>query len=287
MIVKARILQSVLTALLLLQVNTSNAQEAKDPRVQLDELIARHLASIGTPQALAAVRSRALAGTAHFAFRQGGHGQMRGSARIFSEKEDIRVSLDFDSIQYPGDQFTYDGKSVAVGHVKPGLRSPLSRFLFDHGILLREGLFGGTATTAWALLNIAERRPKLMYTGLRNVEGKQQYEVSYRPRKGAGDLQVWLYFDPGTFRHTASIYKLVRTANMATDILESPYQRDSYYKLLEQFEDFRQVDGLTLPHTYKITLSVEGEPTILQDWVVSVDEIRHNTTSGFTDVVVR
>ena len=100
-------------------------------------------------------------------------------------------------------------------------------------------------------------------------------------------MQVLLYFDPETFRHTASIYKLARTANMATDITESPYQRDSYYKILEQFEDFRQVDGLTLPHTYRITFSVEGEPTIVQDWDIWIDEVRHNTPLQPDTFVVR
>jgi hypothetical protein len=74
---------------------------------------------------------------------------------------------------------------------------------------------------------------------------------------------------------------------MATEITESPYQRDSVYKILEQFEDFREVDGLTLPHTYKLTFSVEGEPTILQDWVVSIDEVRHNTTVEPNTFIVR
>ncbi len=267
----------LLGALLALQLRATSIQAIAEEKIRPDELIARHLASIGTPQALAAARSRTLTGTVQFAFRQGGHGQMRGSAGIFSEEENIRVSMNFNSVQYPGDQFAYDGNSATVGHIKPGLRSALSRFIFDHGLLLREGLLGGTTTTAWALLNTAERKPKLTYTGLKNVEGRQRHELSYRPRKRTGDLQILLYFDPETFRHTASIYKLVRSANMATDITESPYQRDSYYKLLEEFEDFKQVDGLMLPHMYKITLSVEGEPTILQDWVISIDEIHHNT----------
>jgi len=285
--VKARILPYVIAALLLLRGNASTGQRTEGAKMQPDELVTRHLASIGTPQALAAARSRSLTGTVQFAFRQGGHGQMRGSAGIFSGEEKIRVSMNFNSIQYPGDQFAYDGNSATVGHIKPGLRSALSRFIFDHGLLLREGLLGGTTTTAWALLNTAERKPKLTYTGLKNVEGRQRHELSYRPRKRTGDLQVLLYFDPETFRHTASTYKLVRTANMATDITESPYQRDSYYKLLEEFEDFKQVDGLMLPHTYKITLSVEGEPTILQDWVISIDEIHHNTPFQPDTFVVR
>jgi hypothetical protein len=284
---KKRILQSVIGALLALQVNGASVQGAKDEKIQPDELITRHLASIGTAEALAAARSRTLTGTVRFTFRLGGHGELRGSAGIFSDKEKIRISMNFNSVQYPGDQFAYDGKDATVGYVRPGLRSALSRFIFAHDLLLREGLIGGTATTAWALLNAVQRQPKLKYTGLKKVEGRQQHELSYGAKKGAGDLQVWLYFDPETFRHTSSLYKIVRTANMATEITESPYQRDSIYKILEQFEDFREVDGLTLPHTYKLTYSVEGEPTILQDWVVSIDEVRHNATVEPNTFIVR
>jgi len=273
---KSRILHSVIGVLLALQVNASSIQGDKEEKIQPDELITRHLASIGTAEAIAAARSRTLTGDVLLSFNLGDHGKLRGMASIFSENGKTRVSMIYNSIQYPGDQFAYDGEHATAGFIRPGLRSPLSKFIFFHDLLLREGLIGGTVTTAWALLDAAERQPRLKYTGLKKIEGRRQHELSYRPKKGAGDVQIWLYFDPETFRHTSSLYKLVRTANMATEITQSPYQRDSYYKILEQFEDFRQVDGLTLPHTYKITFSVEGEPTVLHNWVVSIDEVRQN-----------
>jgi hypothetical protein len=274
--VKIQILLSLVGALLTFQLNASSVQGAKDEKIRPDELIARHLASIGSAEAIAAARSRTISGEVVLTFHLGDHGKLHGTASIFSEKEKARINMIFNSIQYPGDQLAYDGKAVTASYVRPGLRSQLSRFIYAHAFLLREGLIGGTTTTAWALLNAAERQPKLKYTGLKNVEGRRRHELSYRAKRGAGDLQVWLYFDPETFRHTCSLYKLVRTANMATEITESPYQRDSIYKILEEFEDFREVDGLTLPYRYKLTFSVEGEPTVLHDWVISVDEVRHN-----------
>ena len=40
-------------------------------------------------------------------------------------------------------------------------------------------------------------------------------------------------------------------------------------------------------YSYKLTFSVEGEPTILQDWVVSIDEVRHNATVEPNTLIVR
>jgi hypothetical protein len=284
---KTHVLASVAGVLLVLQMNAVRTHGAGDGKINPEELIKRHLASIGTAKALAAARTRVARGTVQVGFRLGNLGRMNGNASIVSEREKSRIDMMFNSIQYPGDQLAYDGDDVTTGFVSPGLRSQFSRFVFTHGLLLREGLLGGTTTTAWALLNVAQHQPKLKYTGLRKVEGKLQHELSYRARKGAGDLQIWLYFDPETFRHTFSLYKLVRMANMATEITGSPYQRDSVYKILEEFSDFREVDGLALPHTYKITFSVEGEPTILHDWLVSINEVRHNIPLEPDTFVVR
>ena len=273
---KDPILRSVILLLLTLEASPSAVWGAEDEKMESGELIKRHVASIGTAQAIAAVRARSIGGTVHVTFRLGGHGDLYGRASILSEAGKIRIGMTFPSIQYSGEQLAYDGNRVATGHVRPGQRKALSHFVYLHELLLRESLIGGTATTAWALLSTAQRQPELKYTGLKKVEGKRQHELKYRAGRGADDLQISLCFDPETFRHTSSIYKLVRTANMATSITESPGQRDAVYKMLEQFEDFKQVDGLTLPHTYKLVFSVEGEPTVLRDWVITIDDLSHN-----------
>ena len=56
-------------------------------------------------------------------------------------------------------------------------------------------------------------------------------------------------------------------------------QGDSITKLVEEFSDFKPVDGVTLPHSYKLQLSVEmlGR-RILQDWTFSLSKFVGNRT---------
>ena len=53
-------------------------------------------------------------------------------------------------------------------------------------------------------------------------------------------------------------------------------------ELVEEFDDFRAVDGLTLPHTYKLQLSASGTGSSfggaapgLRDWTLTVDQVSH------------
>ncbi len=262
---------------LLLLVGSSENVRARDEKIKPEELVARHLASIGTPEAIAAARTRVMGGTAQVNFRLGGHGELRGKAGIVSEQEKIRVGLTFASLDYPGEQLGYDGNQITTGWVRPGQRSPFSEFAYLHDVMLREGLLGGTTTTAWALLKTAQRQPKLNYSGLKKIEGRQVHELKYRAKKGAGDLQISLYFDTETYRHVGSQYRLVQPASMQTSISESSGQRDTIYQIVERFDDFKQVDGLTLPHGYKIVYTMEGPVTVLQDWVATIDQVTHNT----------
>ncbi len=251
---------------------------AEDKKIKPEELVSRHLASIGTTEAIAAVHSRAIAGNAHVIFRLGGHGDMRGKANILSEGGKVRIGMNFPSNDYPGEQIAFDGSRVTTGYVRPGQRSPLSDFVYIQDVLVREGLLGGVETTAWALLNTTQRQSKLSYSGVKKIDGREMHELKYRAKKHPGELQVSLYFDPETFRHTGSQYRLVRPANMPTSITASSGQRDTLYTISERFDNFKPVDGLTLPHTYRIVFTVEGEQTVLQDWGIEIEELSHNNT---------
>ncbi len=261
---------------LLLCAGSSDNLRAKDDKIKPEELVARHLASIGTPEAIAAVRTRVMGGTAQVNFRLGGHGELRGKSGILSDQGKVRIGMTFPSLDYPGEQLGYDGSHVTTGWVRPGQRSTFSQFVYLHDMMLREGLLGGATTTAWALLNTAQRQPKLSYSGLKKLEGRQVHEVKYRA-KGAGDLQIALFFDAETYRHVGSQYRLVQPASMQTSISESSGQRDTIYLVVERFDDFKQVDGLTLPHAYKVAYTLEGPVTVLQDWAVTIDQVTHNT----------
>jgi len=258
---------------------------AKDEKIKVEDLIAKHLASIGTPEALAAVRSRVTSGTVQLIFRLGNQGQLDGKSNILSEGRLVRIGMNFAARQYAMEQLAYDGEKVTAGQIEPGRRSQLSAFVYQHDVLLEEGLLGGTITTAWALLDTAGRKPKVSFSGLKKIEGKQLYELKYKARKGQGDLQVSLYFEPETFRHVASQYRLSQPPPMTAAPTGSPGMeptgsgrlKDTIYTIVEQFGDFKAVDSLTLPHSCKMVFTIEGqEQTFLTEWDIAIAQVAHN-----------
>lgn len=127
----------------------------------------------------------------------------------------------------------------------------------------------------WALLDVAGRQPKLSYEGTKKIEGKQLHELEYRARKD-GDIRVTLYFDPETFRHVYSSYRAVRPAFMSDMPSQTPI-RNTIYTLSEQFGDFRTVDNLTLPHSWKMSLLIEAHAQSMKtDWSVTAGTLTHN-----------
>jgi hypothetical protein len=263
----------VLTASLLLLYSGAFAEDAK---LTPEELVAKHLASIGSAETRSAAKTRALAGSAAYLLRLGGQGEGAGAANVLSDRRRTRIGLKFRNVDYPGEQLAFDGRSVTAGFVRPGQRSTLSQFVFNHDVMLKEGLLGGVLSASWALLDVAGRKPVLSSSGVKKVEGRSLYALNYRNRKGSVDLQITLYFDTETFRHVITEYKLVVPSGMpAAPGYTGP--RDGYHTLAEYFDDFREVDGLMLPHYYKIVYTIEGpNATYLAQWTISDIKIGHN-----------
>ena len=261
---------------------------AKEEKLKLEQLIAKHLASIGTPEALAATHSRSMEGKSQVIFRLGGAGLLNGKGSVVSDGHKYLIGMEFGAVNYPGDIMAFDGENLTVNLIKPGRRSNLGDFIYQHDVLLREGLLGGAMSTAWPLLDLASRQPKLSYTGLKKIEGQSLHELKYRARKGGGDLQISLYFDPGTFRHVASRYRLVVPPAMAANPMDSANQRETVYTLDEQFGNFAAVDSLTLPHFYKLTMTMEGQnASYLTEWNLQAEKALQNPTVEPTTFVVR
>ncbi len=251
--------------------------DAKDQKLKPEELVAKHLESIGTPEARAAAKTRVASGNGQIVFRLPSPGNLNGTAQLLSDGKMLRISMLFGLATYPSEQFAFDGNRANTSQVRPGVRANMAAFAYTYDVLLKEGLLGGAMTTAWALLDVQGRQPKLEYDGLKKVEGRQLQELRYRAKKGAGELQVWLRFDPETFRHVQSEYRLTLPANMARTPAESSSQRDTIYRMLETFDDFRTVDGLTLPYSWTLKYSREGMGnTQLSEYHIVLTEIVHS-----------
>ena len=248
----------------------------QDQKLKIEDLNARHLESIGASDARAKVGSRIASGQAKYVIRVGGTANIDGQVMIVSSGVKFRIGMKFPLQEYPGEDLVFNGNTASTGVLPQGQRSPLSIFLNSQNLPLREGLLSGTLSTAWPLLRMDQMQPRLEYRGLKKIEGRQLHEVNYRPRKGSTDLKVSLYFEPETFRHVRTNYRLEISATIGTR--ENPNaNQEVYYSLSEEFEEFRVIDGLMLPHKYKLQYSGAGNRgTLIQDWTHLVSKITHN-----------
>ena len=71
------------------------APPAQDKKLTLEELIARHIESIGSPEARAAARSRVVKGSITLAFRVGGAGSGTGSGTLASIGSKVWYGMKF------------------------------------------------------------------------------------------------------------------------------------------------------------------------------------------------
>lgn len=250
---------------------------AQDKKLTLEELIARHLDSIGSAQARSSAKNRVLTGTVKLVSRVGVASNIDGQAALASSGFKLRYSMRFNSPQYTGEQFAFDGAKVLTGHLPSGRRSPLSLYLEQQSMPLRDGLLGGSLSTGWAMLRLDQIKPRLDYKGLKKLDGRQLHEVSYRPEKGSTDLKVALFFDAATFQHVRTEYEFRVPARLGVGPNDSTRLQEDYYKLGEDFDDFRAVDGLMIPRKYRLQLQVQTYTgSNVFDWTVVIDQVLHN-----------
>jgi hypothetical protein len=218
-----------------------------------------------------------------------------------SENEMNVVKMDFGGNQYPYDRIGFDGSKVTASQVSPGVYSNLGSFVRSYPELLRDGLLGGSLTSAWFPLNLATLKGKLEYAGNKKVNDRPAIEIRYRP-SGGSDLKISFFFDAENFQHLRSVYQHTVSAQMSAGGLGttqrgtggvsaggssrgtgvgntstgregelSASQSETRYVLTEDFSDFKTESGLTIPHTYKIRFEQAGASSQFTDWVLTLN----------------
>ncbi len=239
---------------------------AKD-KMKPEELVARHLESVGTAEARAAAGSRVVTGTVATTVRLGGSGQAQGEARLVSDGPRSAFNMVFGLSDYPHERVAFDGKDVTTSQLNPGSRSRLGSFLYTYRGLVRQGILTGTLSAAWPLLDVTAGNPRITYAGTKKVDGRVIHELRFRPRKDSTDVQTSFFFEDGTFRHERTEYRLVMSASIGTRPEASVDQQETRYTLSEEFSDFRAENNLTLPHAYVLKYTFEGQAsTFSQEW---------------------
>jgi hypothetical protein len=267
--------------------------------IKPEEIVARHLNSIGTPEARAAIKSRVVQGTLKMHILVGGGGEVTGTWGRVSEQRQSNFVMRFATGgDWRGEQFTFDGEHT--GFATPTTshtRSVFAQFVSSQDFIVKEGLLGGELSTCWALQNLDQNHAKLQSIGTRKVDGRELIGLQYLS-KSSHDMQVKLYFDPDSFRHVMTVYTVELAPGMAREITESVYQQQNRYTIEERFSDFQAVDGLTIPTHYHLQYTQEvqsansdtgasvGGPTTthsellgstrVYDWDMTAEQIQDN-----------
>jgi hypothetical protein len=135
--------------------STQPAQtSAQNKKLTPEELIARHLDSIGTAEARSKASSRVAGGETKFIARLGGSANVDGQAMMVSSGAKLRFGIKLPLSDYPGEDMAFDGAQAATGLLPQGRRSHLGAFFSSQNLPLKEGLIGGTLSTAWPLLRL-------------------------------------------------------------------------------------------------------------------------------------
>jgi hypothetical protein len=284
-------------SLCLAQTNSAIAQENA---MTAKELIAKHLASIGTPENLANVKARSFVGSAMVNFLQGASGSLKDGALLgISEGKHVGLMMKFNDINYPGEYLAYNGKEVSVKDVTPGRKSELANFLFTYNAIMKDGFLGGALSVAWPLLDPAGQEGFLIKK--EKIQSRELYALEKNLPNG---INVKLFFDPKTFRHVRSEYVVRHKNNIAArssasivtgnsdttatqaaktmDGMTRPgdlsprstmqeSEPDTIFKLIEKFSEHAAIGGsekgLVLPQLYGLELSLEGHgPAFLAQW---------------------
>ena len=252
---------------------------AADPVTTADGLVAQHLDSIASATVRAGLKTRVAQGTVHYSILVGGAGSIDGKATLVSEGKKLQFMVKLPNNDYRGEQFIFDGAKDSVAFSSSRLsRSAFGNFVFVQDAVVREGLVGGVLSTAWPLLNLDDRKPKLSFDGLKKIDGQELYELRYRPHKNT-DLEINLYFDPQTYHHVETIYNYSVSEGLTSGGEKAQARlTPNRYRLTEKFSDFKTVDGVTLPTHYDIQFSQELQngKTTLSDWDLKGLDVTNN-----------
>src|SRR6267142_6864632 len=180
-------------------------------KIKPEDLVARHLESIGTAASRSAVTTRIIAGTSQVIFRTPPPGQATGRAVMASEGNKSLIGMSFKSPVYPREELGFNGNSFIAAYVTPGIRSSLGGFLMTHDLIFKQGLMGGTLSSAWPLLDLAGRGAQLAYAGTKKVDNRTLHELKYLPHKGS-DLKISVFFDEQSFQHVRTEYERIIAA---------------------------------------------------------------------------
>jgi hypothetical protein len=257
---------SLVLFLLVLGIIQANSQK----KLRAEEIVAEHLKAVGDQETIAKINNQVAIGNVSFRILRSGGAGADGQVVFASENRKLLVGMNFPVSNYSRELIVFDGKNSKVAFTYDNIRSPFGDYLYRYSEILKEGLFGGVLSTGWSLKRLAETNARVKLEGTKEVQGREAYVLSYLP-KGGSDLEVYIFIDKENFRHLRTEYRRIISAGQAVNPDASSTLRERREILVEDFSDYKQVNGLFLPYRYKIYLMLEGQTQGLNEyeWILS------------------
>ena len=220
--------------------------KAAAPTLTADEVIEKHLAAVGGRAALAKLTSRTATGT--IAMSMQGN-EIPGTADIFLKAPNkTRTYIKIDLAQFGAGEVIVDqrcdGQTAFASNSMQGDRDITGDQL--------QGMLNARFPTP--LLDYKSAGAKVELVGREKLGDRETYVVRYIPKAGPASTN---YFDAETFLDLRTVTKI----NVPEAGGEMEQTNDS--------EDFREVDGVKIPHVLKIV-------NPMQAMTITFTKIEHN-----------
>ncbi len=261
-------------AVVLLLALSSVAIKAQDLKVE--DIISKHLDSIGTKEKRAEIKNRMAVGTSEFESKLPTR-KTSGKAAIVSDTDNLLFIVSLASKEYPFEKVGLFADKIRLPFISAGTRSPLGAYINDHSKILSEGLFTGSISSKWSLLDPQLKKGKVNFAGIKKIEGRKTYVLNYYLDGNSNEFTISLFFDAQTFQHVRSQYRHVIDAKMAIFGQSNQHRNGLEIAMTEEFGDFKNENGLTLPYSYKIKyLTASNSGTYEYNWGVTISQYLFN-----------
>jgi hypothetical protein len=276
---------------LLIFIGGAAAQSQKMPA---EEIIAKHVESIGKSDLVASSKKRMAVGSSEF--KMSVEAKLATGRAILAAdgSNNMVVFSTFNMLDYQKERIGVFGDKIDVPFIVPGRRSGLGTFLVTYDKFLNDRIFGGCVFSTWLFLGPDSRRGKFETEGKKKIGDHEAWVINYTPRGGLKNgSYIKLYFDTETYHHLRTVYRqketeggFSETGGMQAGAGGGVFSKNTSGSwgnemanngatLTEDFEDIRNDEkvGLTLPHKYTIYLEADSSGgTRKLKWTFGIEE---------------
>ncbi len=261
------------SAILLFVLGVLSPALADDPTA--DQILSRHLNSIATDAKRKELKTMLVGGLSIFESRNPDLKGV-GKAVVVSDPDDLYFLMSFNSHDYPYEKIGAFGSKIAVPFTMAGnQRSLLGAFMHEHNKVLTSDLFCGSMSLRWITGLLTNKDVSFKTLGKRKLDGHDTYAVEAIIKGyGSDDFSIKLFFDTENYHHVRTEYvREVSTGNVTMGVQNN--QGSSRLQLTEEFTDFREGLGFTLPHVYKVSFASNTMNTTTS-WSIKVSNYYPN-----------